>query len=91
MPDISHKAPLTLALMVRVEQLRKERGLNIHSFRIFLNKQLPPKRQIKDNHAGTTKLYRWLNPTGRDWCEPRAEVALAMQKFVEESEKRLRK
>lgn len=91
MPDISHKAPLTLALMVRVEQLRKELSISIHEFRVFLNQHLPPKRQIKDNHAGTTKLYRWLNPTGSDWCEPRAEVALAMKVFVEECEKRLKK
>lgn len=87
MADNSHKAPLTLKLIVRVNEILMSRGKTREALRVELNKFLPPKRQIKGDHSGLVKLNRWLNPTGNDWSEPRSEIALALSKWLDSKEK----
>lgn len=85
--DNSHKAPLTLELIVNVNHALSRLTMTRNALREQLNKFLPSKRQIKDNHAGTVKLNRWLNPTGKEWCEPRGEIVLALKKWLESNKK----
>jgi hypothetical protein len=49
-----------------------------------LNKFLCPERRIKSNHSGIVAVNRWLNPTGRAWSEPRSEISLALQKWLDD-------
>lgn len=76
----AHTAPLTLGLIVRVNEALSARRMTRDQLRVLLNEFLPPHRQIKDNHSGTVKLNRWMNPTGKGhWPEPLSEVSLALQ------------
>jgi len=76
------KAPMTFALIVEVNQALSSRGLTREGFRDILNDYLPPGRRIKSTHSGTVQLNRWLNPTGNQCIEPKAEIALAMKKAL---------
>lgn len=86
--DTSHPAPLTLELIVEVNAIVTRNNLTTRTFMAELNKFLPSRRQIQDTHPGTSKLNRWLNPTGKNWCEPLGEIVLAMQKWVQSKKKR---
>lgn len=83
----SHKAPKTLALIVSVNDALRSNRMTNEDLRAELNRYLPKCRQIQATHAGITKLNRWLNPTGAQWCEPRAEIALALQEWLETKKK----
>ena len=79
-----HRAPLTLGVIVQLSNLLEQNGITNSALAKLLNKYLPPKKQIKDNHPGQIKLNRWLNPTSNAWTEPRGEIVLAMQKVVKD-------
>jgi len=81
--DSSHRAPLTLGVILRVLEIISRDNLTRDEFRVELNKLLPPKRQIKGNHSGIVQLNRWLSPSSKDWPEPFGEIVLAMKKFTE--------
>lgn len=86
--DISHPSPLTLQLLVDLNEMLVRLNMTNEQFRVELNKFLPRKRQITGTHAGASKLNRWLNPTSRNWSEPQSEIALAFQKFLQSKIKR---
>lgn len=75
---------MTLELIVRIKETLSSRCMTNKEFRVILNKHLPASRQIEDDHSGTVKLNRWLNPAGAQWPEPYGEIVLAMQKSLEE-------
>lgn len=74
---------MTLQLIVSVNETLRYWRMTNNDLRVELNRYLPKCRQIKDDHAGITKLNRWLNPTGMSWCEPKGEIVLALQKVLE--------
>lgn len=80
----AHRAPLTLGLIVRLNQALAARNMTREQLRVLLNQFLPEDRQIKENHSGIVKLNNWMNPTGRgQWPEPRGEMTLAFQLVLE--------
>lgn len=80
---IQHRAPMTLALICEVNDTLRVLSLTREALRVELNKILCDRKKIKGNHSGIVKLNRWLNPTSDDWVEPKAEIALALNKFIQ--------
>lgn len=83
-----HKAPLTLALIVRVNEILSLRGMTRGDLRLVLNQFLPFDRQVPDTHSGMVKLHRWLNPSSNNWHSPSSEIALALQKAAQKIEEK---
>lgn len=81
--DTSHRAPETLALIVRINHYLTTTGQTREWLLGELNKFLPERRRIVPNKSGMVKIYRWMNPTAKGWPEPSGEIALAMKKFIE--------
>jgi hypothetical protein len=80
---MKHPAPATLETILNLKKVMAEHGMKQEDVRVEMNKHLPVSRQVKPNHSGAVQLSRWLNPTGNDWSEPKAEIILAFQKVVE--------
>lgn len=78
----AHRAPATLSLIMEVTQLLSQSGQTRDWFRKELNAFLPEVRRISEKPSGMVQIYRWLDPTSKNWPEPKAEIALAMFKFV---------
>jgi hypothetical protein len=81
---MNHPAPATLEIILNLKQVMRDHGMTQEDVRVLMNAYLPVSRQIKPNHSGAVQLSRWLNPTGKDWSEPKSEIILAFQKVAEE-------
>lgn len=82
MSKAPNSAPLTLSIIVQLNQAMSLRGLTREDLRVMVNKYLPESRQVRGTHAGIVKLNRWMNPDGSNWPEPQSEISLAFQKVL---------
>lgn len=76
------KAPKTVALLDELATLRMRRGWTYDDLRIKLNRFLA--KEIPETEAGRMQLLRWLGTYKNTWCEPRAEIILAVQSLLEQ-------
>lgn len=84
MPLPAHiRAPKTLEVIGQVNSILTRLGLTREEFLLELNRYLTQKRKLKEKHSGLVQVTRWLDPTSPNWSEPKGEVVIAMQEFVQ--------